>query len=692
MLESALHPPAAAEGLLRLFLLDDERFEKLGDFAEGFQMKAMEWGAKKAAFWYWLQVFRVIPPFIRNILYWSFAMFKNYFKIAVRSIRRHPGYSFLTIAGLALGMACCILILFWVRDERSTNTFHEKSGSLYLVRHIQHYGNKVSRGSGSVPALGPALREEFPEVQNMARFQNGQGEILLEYRDIKFKEMVQLADPEIFQLFSFPFISGNPEDAFDDTHVVVLSEKTAEKYFGNEDPVGKVMTFNGDMDVRIVGVMKNIPHNSTIRFDVWVPLTVSEILWRPNYLGTWYNLAFRTYLEMRADTDLEDFNEKISGRVRQNDPGTNTEPFIFPFNRIYLEMYGREARIRVFLVIAFVILFIACVNFMNLTTARSGRRAREVGMRKVVGASRRQVMRQFFGESILFTLLSLFLGIGLVRLLMPAFRSLTGKPLIFGQMINGPMLLGVAGIAIMTGVLAGVYPALFLSGFRPSSVLKGESVKGKAGALFRRILVVTQFALSVILIIGTVVIYSQVRYMKTKDLGFDREHLVYISVEGDLQNNASSMKNELLLNPGIQHVTLTSHSPTGIYNNGQDWDWEGRDPNINPLVTYFGVDPDFLDTFRMELIEGESFRKGAATSGNNVLVNETFAAIMDLPDIIGARLSQDDQIMQITGVVKDFHFTPVTREIGPLMIYHNPEDRPYRYMFIRLNPGNISET
>lgn len=194
---------------------------------------------------------------------------------------------------------------------------------------------------------------------------------------------------------------------------------------------------------------------------------------------------------MRADADLEDFNEKISGRVRQSDPGTNTEPFIFPFNRVYLEMYGREARIRVFMIIAFVILFIACVNFMNMTTARSGRRAREVGMRKVVGASRRQVMLQFFGESILFTLLSLFLGIGLVRFLMPAFRSLTGKPLIFEQMINGPMLLGVAGIAILTGVLAGVYPALFLSGFRPSSVLKGESVKGKAGALFRRILVVT---------------------------------------------------------------------------------------------------------------------------------------------------------------------------------------------------------
>ncbi|MFH1944259.1 MAG: ABC transporter permease [Acidobacteriota bacterium] len=255
MSKSPFHPPAAAEGLLRLFLLDDESFEKLGDFAEGFQLKAEERGRQKAVVWYWLQVFRVIPPFVRNILYWSIAMLKNYFKIAVRSIRRHPGYSFLTIAGLALGMACCILILFWVRDERSTNTFHEKAGSV------------------------PALREEYPEVLNMARFQNGQGEFLLEYGDVKFKELVQLADPEIFQLFSFPFVGGNPEEAFGDPQVLVLSEKTAERFFGSDDPVGKVMTFNGDMDFRVVGVMKDIPYNSTIRFDVWVPLKVGETFW-----------------------------------------------------------------------------------------------------------------------------------------------------------------------------------------------------------------------------------------------------------------------------------------------------------------------------------------------------------------------------------------------------------------------------
>jgi putative ABC transport system permease protein len=682
-------PPRFAERLLIIILRREEQCEKLGDFEEGFQYELETKGTYKACLWYWSQVLKVIPLSIKNLFYWSFAMLKNYLKIALRHIKRHKAYSFLNITGLALGMACCILILFWVQDELNTDKFNKKIDSLYQVRNIQHYGSETSRDSGSVPALGPALKAEYPEIINTARFNNGQREFLFTSGETKFKELVQMADPEIFQIFTFPLIKGRIEDLFSGPNVMVLSESLADKYFGRDDPVGKTITVNEGYDFKVVGVMKDIPHNSTIRFNVWIPLEFANTLWRPDYTKTWYNLAFRTYAEVGLNFDLEAFNKKIVNRIRESRPETNSEPFLYPFSQVYLQVWGRIGQIRTFTIIAFLILIIACINFMNLTTARSSQRSREVGLRKVVGARRNQVTKQFFGESVLFTFISLITALILVRILMPFFRTLTGKPLYFSSLINLEMIGGILAMTVFTGIIAGIYPAVFLSSFRPATVLKGKGISGKKGDLFRKILVVVQFSLSVMMIIGTLVIFSQVKYLKNKDLGFDKEHLLYIYVEGNLKKSYTSMKNELLQEPGIKSISLTSHSPTGIYNNGQDWDWEGRDPNINPLVTYFGVDPDFLETFQMGIEQGESFRKGTENSGFNVLVNERFAEIMGLDNIIGARLSHGGQTFQVIGVVKDFHFTPVYREIGPLLLYHNPQMREYNYMFIRLNPGDI---
>ena len=619
-------------------------------------------------------------------------MFENYLKIAMRNIKRHKGYSFINIVGLAIGMACCIMILFWVQDELGYNKFHEKAGSLYLVRTHQHYGTETVQANGSVPALGPALKAEYPEILNAARFQNGQGEALMQYGEKKFKEQIQLADPEIFELFTFPFVKGNPKDVYSDPYVMVLSDRMASKYFGSENPIGKSITLDNQYDFRIVGVMKDIPHNSTIRFDVWVPLELTRKLYRENYIDTWFNLAFRTYVQMADNVSIEEFNKKIFNRIRQSDPNTNSEPFLYPFNEIYLDLYGRMQQIRIFSLIALFILIIACINFMNLTTARSASRAKEVGLRKVVGAHRKQVMGQFFGESTLVTFLSLLLAFVLIWLFMPAFRLLTGKPIHISYFANAVLLVGIFGVALLTGLLSGSYPALYLSAFRPVSVLKGMTRRGIKGRFFRTGLVVIQFALSVLLIIGTTVIYSQVHYLKNKSLGFDKEHLLYIPVEGELSKNHESMKHELLKNPGLQSVSLTSHSPTGIYWNGQDWDWEGRDPNVNPLVTYFCVDPDFLKVFKMEMAQGESFRPGTSNSGFNVVINERFAEIMGLENVVGTRLSQEDVNMRIIGVVRDFHFKPVYRRIEPIMIVNNPDYIPFRYMFMRLKPGNIPET
>ena len=619
-------------------------------------------------------------------------MIKNYFRIAFRNIQRHKGYSFINIVGLALGMACCILIILWVKDEIATDKYHDKLDSLYLVRTIQHYGSEVSREAGSVPALAPALKAEYPEVLNAARFSNGQSERLLEYGDKQFKEYIQLADPEIFELFTFPFVQGNPEDAFSDPYVMVLSETTANKFFKDEDPVGKILTLNKKEEFRVVGVMKDIPNNSTIRFHIWAPLELTTKWWRPNYISTWSNLAFRSYVEMADNVDIAAFNEKIFNRIRQSNSNTNSEPFLYPYGKVYLDYWGRIGNIRIFSIIAFVILIIACINFMNLSTARSAQRAKEVGLRKVVGAQRQRVMRQFFSESLLFTFLSLAVALLIVLVCLPAFRNLTAKPLPIKDFLNPVIIFGILAVSVVTGFLSGSYPALFLSSFQPAAMLKGGHVSGAKGGLFRKMLVVLQFALSVMLIIGTVVIFNQVRFMKNKSLGFDKEHLLYVRLEEDLIDNIPSIKNEILQHPGIHSVTATSHSPTGVYNNGQDWDWDGRDPNLNPLVTYFGVDPDFQETFKMELEQGETFRPGTGHTLSFVIINERFADIMGMPSVIGARLSQEDTQLQIIGVAKNFHFTPINREIGPAIIYYDPTYRSfhtYRYLFVRLNPGNI---
>jgi len=682
-------PPWVGEWLLKIILRQEEHCEKLGDFEEGFQYELKTKGTPKACLWYWSQVIKTIPLSIKIFFYWSAAMIKNYLKIALRHIKRHKAYAFLNITGLALGMASCILILFWVQDELNTDNFHEKSDSLYLVRNIQHYGNETEEGMGSVPALAHALKSEYPEIKNAARFKNSQREFLFTSGKTKFKERVQMADPEIFQIFTFPLVQGRVEDLFSGLNVIVFSESLAEKYFGQENPVGKTITLNKEFEFRVAGVMKDIPHNSTIRFNAWIPLEFANKFYGPNHTKTWYNLSFMTYVEVARNFNLEAFNKKIFNRIRQSRPETNTEPFLYPLNKIYLQVWGRMGQIRIFTVIAFLILIIACINFMNLTTARSSQRSREVGLRKVVGAQRTQVTKQFFGESILFTFISLVTALVLVRLFMPFFRTLSVKPVYFLSLINLEMIGGILAVTVLTGIIAGIYPAVFLSSFRPALVLKGKGISGRKGNLFRKILVVVQFTLSVMLIIGTLVIFNQVKYMKNKNLGFDKEHLLYIRVEGSLKTSYSSMKHELLQNPGIKSVSLTTHSPTGVYNNGQDWDWEGRDPNINPLVTYFGVDPDFLETFQMEIIKGKSFRQGTENSGSNVLINERFAEIMDLDNIINTRLSQDDLVLQVMGVVKDFHFTPLYREIGPLILYHNPQLHDYNYMFIRLHPGDI---
>ncbi len=619
-------------------------------------------------------------------------LFVNYCKIAVRNLLRHKVYSFINIFGLALGIACGILIFLWVQDEMSIDRFHEKKDGLYTIRTWQQYGSERHLGSGSPPAVGPALKAEYPEIIEAARFQNGQGEALVTCGDIRFRENIQMADPEIFRLFTFPFVAGNPEEAFSGMYVMVISKSVADKYFGETDPLGRIVTLNHQYDFKIVGVMQDIPQNSIFGFDIWIPLEFTRVLYRQNFIDTWYNLAFRTYVEIQPGADYELINEKIKDRIIQSHPETILEPVLYPFKDIYMKMWGRAARMNLFIIIAVFILAIACINFMNLTTARSSQRAREVGLRKVVGAQRGQLIRQHLGEAVLLTMAALIAAIFMVELFMPTFRQMVNKPLELNYLGNSALIIGTLAIAIVTGLLAGSYPAFILAAFKPVYVMKGALNADSRSTNPRKVLVVLQFTISIILIVSTAVVYLQIHYMKNKSLGFEKEHIIHIPIEGSLKDSYESVKSELLQRPGILNVTVSSHSPTGVYWNGQDWEWEGRDPNVNPLVTYLNVDHDFTETFRIQMTQGRFFKPELTGRRTEAVINESFTAIMGMESPVGKTLSNWSTQYKVIGVVQDFHFKPVHRRIEPLIIVAHPEIYDYKYIFIRTRPDNLSET
>jgi ABC-type antimicrobial peptide transport system permease subunit len=616
-------------------------------------------------------------------------MLKNYLITILRNMRKQKVYTLINISGLAIGMASCILIFIWVQDELRINRMHEKEDQIYLVRTWQQYGSVREQGSGAPPALGPALKAEYAEVLNSARIHNGNPQFLFRHKEKKFKERIHMSDPAIFDIFTLPILQGNHHEAETNPHVMMISERIAEKYFPDHNPVGETIIVDNKYQFKIIGLMKNPNPNSTIGFDIWMPITFTREIYRENYIDTWFNLAFRLYLELDKNANYREFSVKIKDRVKKSYPESNTEPLLYPFKDMYLKLWGNQAQINTFVFIACLILLIACINYMNLTTARSTGRAKEVGLRKVSGAQQKQLVYQFFAESYLFVLISIFLSLLIVEFLLPGFQQFTGKDITFSPFTDPVLLIGIMSVILITGFIAGIYPALFLSSFKPVTVLSGLIRSGLQANQFRKVLVVTQFTLSIILIIATIVIFNQSKFLKNKDLGFNEKQIVYMPVEGDLKDNYLSFKNELLKNPDISHITFSTHSPTGIYWNGQDWNWEGRDPAINPLTTYLVVDEDFLETFRMKMVEGQFFRT-TSTSSNRVIINEKFAEIMGGGSVINKILTHKDESVEIIGVVNDFHYKPAYRRIGPLIIFNNPEIKGYNYMFARINTVNTS--
>jgi ABC-type antimicrobial peptide transport system permease subunit len=528
---------------------------------------------------------------------------------------------------------------------------------------------------------------------NSTRFFAYGGEMLLGYKDKIFKENMQMTDPALFEIFTFPIIKGDIKNVFPDAHSIVLTEKTARKYFGDEDPMGKIIKVQNKFDFKVTAVLKDVPINSDIRFTVLTPVEFMKELAGFNYENWGTNCIF-TYIILKNGTQIADVNKKIIGRLKKesNSAGTG-ELFLHPLSKLRLYSIsgsgGGIVYVRIFSTVALFVLLIACINFMNLSTARSVNRSKEIGLRKVIGAMRSQLIKQFYGESLLLSFIALMVSILIVELLLPFFNNLTGKQISLNY-LDFQIMGGLIAIAVFTGIVSGSYPSLMLSAFKPITALGGILRRGSKGALFRKILVVFQFSLSIILIICTTIVANQLFYLQKKDLGLNKENIVYISLNDQLKKEYKSFKNELLQNKDVLSVTQSSSLPTGVYQNGGGWSWEGKDPNTDVLVTNLFVDLDFLETFKIPLDQGRFYLKEYGADSLSIIVNEAFVKKMGTKSPVGKQISNWGMNFSIIGIVKDFHFTPVSNEIGPIvMVYYPPL---CNYIVAKVSSSQITNT
>jgi putative ABC transport system permease protein len=642
--------------------------------------------------------FRKLATFFLSsaYLYWSVAMLKNYLKVILRNIRKHKGYSFINITGLAIGMACCLLISIWVLDELSYDRFHTNASSLYRVEEDQQYSGRVFHVTVTPHPLAPALIEEIPEVVDATRY-IWSGGLLFRYGEKAFFEYsIRAVDPSFFQMFDFPLIKGDKNRALESAFSIVINEDIAEKYFGKEDPLGKVITINNTHEFTVDGVIQNVPHNSILQFEVLVPYAFLEKIGRTNL--EFGSNSIGTYVQLSPNATMEQVNAKRSGFIKAKVPDSVTELVLKPFTRIHLHSYwgyekdaGAIQYVYMFSIIALFVLLIACINFMNLSTARSSNRAKEVGMRKVVGALKSHLIGQFYGESVVFAFIALILAVIIVTVMLPVFSSFADKDLSWNVGGIGTILIGLTAITLFTGLVAGSYPALFLSAFQPVKVIRGALKSGAASSWFRKILVVVQFSLSILLVIGTVVVYQQLTFMKNKRLGWDKEHLVYIPLRDDVRKVYDTLKTELVKDPLVLNVTASSQLPSNIGSNSSNFNWEGKDPNFTTLIGNNSVDFDFIETLKIEMKEGRSFSKEySSDTTSGFIINGAVAELMGRESVVGESCMFFGREGTIIGVTKNWHYQPVRNEIEPLAIYIDPERNGV--MLIRIPPRDISKS
>ena len=629
-------------------------------------------------------------------------MLRNYLKIAWRNLRKQQGLTFINIFGLAVGLACCLLITLYVLDELSYDRYNAKANRIYRIHTDIKFGGNDSRTAVSPDPVGPTLKQDYPQVEQFVRLhQRGTWLVKRAGSTNSLREdNITFADSTLFDVLTLPLVAGDPKRALTSPNTVVISESAAKRHFGNRDPMGQTLTFDNDQNYKVTGVMRDMPTNSHFRSDFFPAMLSDGYQW-----GQWLSTNHHAYIVLREGTDYRQFEENLDAVIEKyvgpqalqfigitlaqfRQAGNRFRFSLMPLTDIHL--HSKETiqlapnsdiqYVYIFSAVALFILLIAGINFMNLATARSASRAKEVGVRKVLGSERQQLMGQFMTESILMTALSMVLALLMVALFIPFFNTLAAKQLSLESLLSPYWLPVLIVLPIAVGLLAGSYPAFFLSSFKPISVLKGKINVSFKGAGLRSGLVVFQFMMSVVLIVGTIIVYRQITYIQSKNLGFKRDQVLTVNDVYAIGKRAETFKQEVLRLPGVVSGSISGYLPTPSNRSDNSFFPEGKiDQNNAVSMQAWGVDHDYVKTLGMSIVQGRDFSREFGADSSNIILNETAAKLFGGATVIGKRILQftnpqekTSKTYTVIGVVKNFHFESLRRNIGALAMVLEP--------------------
>ena len=618
-------------------------------------------------------------------------MFKNYFKIAGRNLFRNKGFSITNIIGLTIGLTCTIFIFLWVKDELSYDKFQKNYDNIYQVMANRDFNNTIFTDPNMVLPLASSLEKSYSQIKNAVVTTQGESHIF-SYGDQKLKKTGLTVGGNFFDMFSWKFIKGNAANAISDPSSIVLTQSAAKSFFGNKDPLNQILRIDNENNLRVSAIVADPPGNSSLQFDFIKAFNYSDPDVK-NDMNEWVNSSWRVYLQIIPGTSITAVEKDINTLKKQHDPHDKVSTyFTFPMNKWRLNSDFKDGKnvggmieyVRLFTIIAIIILLIACVNFMNLSTARSEKRAKEVGVRKVLGSDKKQLILQFFFESMILVFIAFVLAVIAVFLLMSPFNTLVDKHLSLD--LTQPYLwIGGLVIIIFTGVIAGSYPALFLSSFNPAKILKGTILQGKSAVIPRRILVIAQFVISIFLISATIIVYEQIQHVKKRDIGYNPDNLIMIPSTPDVSKNYTIIKEELLKTGLVSSVTRTFSPLTEVWWKSPSPHWDGQPTDVQIIVTGFSTDVDFAKTTGVKILQGKDF-SGMPSDSSAMMLNKAAVIAMGLKNPIGMQMRYGPRTYTVTGITDNVVMESPFKPVEPMMIYYQPENS--NIVDIRLKPSS----